>query len=231
LTTFHVEPRPDDIGPRLDRLAELIAGSVHNLVSRRDRDAVRSAHVSECLGVASLLSVAPGDAWLDLGTGGGLPGLVLAMVFPDSRWTLVDATRKKVDAVAEFARILMLRNVTVRHGRAETLAHVPDLRERFEGVVSRAVAPLPTLLELSRGFVHQGGVVAAVKGTTWQEEVRTASRARELLRLGRPQTDVVTSAVRPTWLVSMRATGPAPAAYPRRDGLPRTQPLGVAPRP
>lgn len=210
----------------LSRLVDLIASSPHNLVSRRERGTLARVHVPECAGVARLLGPAAGSSWVDLGTGGGLPGLVLAILRPDVSWTLVDATAKKVAAVQGFADELGLENVTTLAGRAEQLARDPDRRGRYDGVVSRALARLVVACELSRGFVRPGGVIAAVKGPRWREELAEATPALPELRLSAVATAAVPGAVRASVLVTMRADGPVPAAYPRRDGLPAAAPLG-----
>lgn len=210
---------------RLDRLAELIAGSPHNLVARADRAVVRSTHIEEGVALAGLLDAEPASRWLDLGTGGGLPGLVLAVVRPEVRWTLLDATRKKVAAVAAFAAELGLDNVHVVAGRAETMAREEHFRGAFDGVVTRALAPLAVAAELARGFLRPGGLLAVVKGPAWRAEVAAAGHALRLLRLDAPAAADIGDAARPAWLVTMRALGEAPRAYPRRDGVPRSRPL------
>ncbi len=210
----------------LRRLARLIAHAPLNLVAAAERSSVYERHVFEAAAVGRLLAPAPGSRWLDLGTGGGLPGLALAVVYPDVSWTLVDATQKKIRAVAGFADDLGLQNVVAVHGRAERLAHEARFRGQFSGVVSRAVAPLPTLAELARGFLGDGGELAAVKGPTWAEELSAAQTALRMLHLEFSTAREVPETVRATWLVTMRATGRPPVGYPRRDGLPRQQPLG-----
>lgn len=211
---------------RLDHLSELLAGSPHNLVSRRDRAQLRAVHVEECLAVGELLPLAAGQRWLDLGTGGGLPGLVLALRDPEVSWTLVDSARKKVEAVQGFAQALELTNVLAVWERAETLARDPGHRGGYDGVISRAVAPLPTLLELSRGFLRDGGTLAAVKGPGVEKELTRAAVAGRQLQLGDVGLQTVPSTSRPTLLVTMRARGGPPSACPRRDGVPRSNPLG-----
>lgn len=211
----------DDL--RLTRLATLIAASPHNLVSARDRGAVLERHIAECAAVADLL---PTDgAWLDLGTGGGLPGLVLAVARPAMTWTLVDATRKKAAAVAEFIAALELHNARVVAGRAETLGRAPEHRGAYGGVVARAVAPLNVLAELARGFLMDGGLLLAMKGPQWQDEVEAAANALRVLRLDVVQSQRLPLPDRESWVVTMRAQGPPPPAYPRRDGVPTQQPL------
>lgn len=211
---------------QLDLLADRIATAPHNLVARGERAVVRERHIAECAALVPLLGADAGQAWVDVGTGGGLPGLVLAVLQPDVAWTLIDATRKKTDVVRAIADELALANVEVVTGRAEALAHEARYRERFDGAVSRAVAPLPTLVELCRGFVQPGGVVAAVKGPRWAEEVAAAGEALATLGLDVIHTGVVASPDRSSWVVTMRAMGPAPPAYPRREGRPRSHPLG-----
>jgi 16S rRNA (guanine527-N7)-methyltransferase len=210
---------------QLVRLAALIAESPHNLVSRGDRPRVASAHVPEAVALADLLGAQAGARWMDLGTGGGLPGLALAVVRPDVRWTLLDATAKKVRAVADFAGQLGLDNVTVACARAEEAGRDPAHRGRYDGVVARAVAPLQVLTELARGFVDDGGLLAAVKGPAWDTELADAAHAMRVLDWQLVDTQRVTSAVRPTWLVRMRTTGEPPKGYPRTTGLPRSAPL------
>jgi 16S rRNA (guanine527-N7)-methyltransferase len=210
----------------LARLGQLIASSPHNLVSRRDRGIVAEEHIPEAVAVASLLPLAPGARWLDLGTGGGLPGLVLAILAPEVQWTLLDSTKKKIAAVEDFAAELELRNVRAIAERAEVLARDPGHRGRYHGVIARAVAPLAVLCELSRGFVGPDGLLAAVKGPAHAAELSAAAPALALLRWTDVHTERVTSTARPTWVVRMRAEGVPPARYPRDVGVPRARPLG-----
>lgn len=218
-------PPLDGRAKRLWLLADLIASSPHNLVSRRDREDVFGLHLQECVALADVLPIRSGERWIDVGTGGGLPGLVLALCRPDTDWTLLDATRKKAEAVRSFAAALDLENVEVLHGRAEELAHQHGRRGQFDGAVTRAVGPLPLVMELSRGFVGPGGTIAAVRGRQWAADIHSARRAACLLRLTDIHSIAVPDAVRETWLVTMCAEGPPPEQYPRADGIPRVKPL------
>lgn len=180
-------------------------------------------HVLESLRVANQLT--PRGRWMDLGTGGGLPGLVMAWRYPDVAWTLVDATAKKVGAVRDFADELGLANVTAVQGRAEALAWASDHRARYAGVVARAVAPLPTLVELARGFLAPNGLLVAVKGPAWRDEAEAARGAIGVLQYQELSPEPVFGAERESWLVTMQAKGPPPSGYPRRDGVPKSDPL------
>lgn len=154
----------------LDRYVDLVAGSPHNLVSRRARDELGTRHVPEAVRFAATLP-GPGRV-LDLGSGGGLPGLVIAIVRPDLEVHLLEATGKKARFLEEAASALATP-VTVHHGRAEELARGP-LRGSFPVVTARAVAPLDRLVTIAEPFLAVGGALHALKGGRWQEELEAA---------------------------------------------------------
>lgn len=211
---------------QLDRLGVLIATSPHNLVSRQDRAVVRDVHIAEAATVAGGLPLAPGARWIDVGTGGGLPGLALAILAPETSWTLLDSARKKARAVEEFATELGVPNVTVVAERAEVLAWQPAHRECYDGAISRALARIDVVAELSRGFVRPQGIIAAIKGPRIAEELAALERVRTHLGVEEIHCEQLPYTPRSTSLVTMRATGPAPPTYPRRNGVPSASPLG-----
>lgn len=188
----------------LARFSELLATAPLNLVSRGDRSLV-DLHVHECVAVAAHLGLRPGAAWIDVGTGGGLPGVVLAILHPSVEWTLLDATRKKVDAVADMVRTLGLRNVQTVWGRAEELAGDHRHRRRYDGAVARAVAPLERLVPLLEPFLRPRGLGVAVKGPAAPQEVQSAASVLARSRL-QPQIVPVPTAPRPTTLVMLRGS-------------------------
>lgn len=128
-----------------------------NLTAIRDVDAVWAVHVCDSLALLPLLDASGATKVLDLGTGGGVPGLPLACCRPRVQFTLVDATRKKVEAVRRIAETLRLMNVRCEWGRGETLSATPEHHEQYDALTARAVAALPDLVRWASGLVQPGG--------------------------------------------------------------------------
>lgn len=221
-----VELEPADFG-RLHRfLARLYeANQLFNLTAIRDPLQAWERHVLDALTlVGPLCSIEPGAdrlRVLDLGSGGGVPGLVLAAVLPEVEFTLVEATGKKAAFLEETAAALGLVNAAVRCERAETLGHDPWLRASFDAVVARAVAPLPVVLECSIPFLRERGFLLAIKGERAPEEI-AASR----LALHKLHSVVAHSLPTPTGtIVVVEKLRTTPRAYPRPPGVPGQKPL------
>ncbi|WP_165491995.1 16S rRNA (guanine(527)-N(7))-methyltransferase RsmG [Egibacter rhizosphaerae] len=210
---------------RLDRYAELLRDSPINLVSRGARASVRERHIVESRAVVEHLNPRPDSSWLDLGTGGGLPGIVLAIERPDVEVVLADARAKKVREVERFCAVLGVANAAVRCGRAEQLARDPELRGRFDGVLVRALGTLPVVAELARGFVGPGGEIVAVKGPGVDAELEAGRSAADMLGLDIESVEEVADAATVVRLVRFRAVGAPPATTPRADGVPQRHPL------
>lgn len=115
-----------------------------NVISRKDIDNLYEHHVLHSLGIAEVINFKPGTKIMDLGTGGGFPGIPLAIMFPECHFHLVDSIGKKVKVCTEVAQALNLKNVTTVWTRAE------NIRDKYHFVVSRAVMPLADLVKIVR---------------------------------------------------------------------------------
>lgn len=138
---------PDLTGTQLGQFERLDAlyhewNAKINVISRKDIDNLYEHHVLHSLGIACFIRFKPGTNIMDLGTGGGFPGIPLAIMFPDCRFHLVDSVGKKIKVCTEVANALDLSNVTFRHCRAE------EEKSKFDFVVSRAVMPLMDLIKI-----------------------------------------------------------------------------------
>lgn len=161
---------------------------------------------------------------VDVGSGGGLPGLVLKIARPELSVTLVEADQAKAAFLVQASARLGLNKVDVVAGRAEEAAHDPAYREAFDVATARALAPMRVLVELCLPFVRVGGRLLAQK--TEKEDVDAAAHALELLGGSPPQIVAApTAARRGGTIVVVSKLRPTPDRYPRRPGTPARRPL------
>jgi 16S rRNA (guanine527-N7)-methyltransferase len=190
---------------------------------------VARLHLLDSLAALPLIDGAAEGEAIDIGSGGGLPGLPLALARPDVRWTLVDSVGKKAAILGEFVDAIGLRNVTVRSDRAEALGQRRDHRERYAVATARACAALPVLAELALPLLVQGGLLIAWKGPLTQadDEVRRARVAIGQLGGGRLSVmDPRIPALGGHRLVAVPKERATDARFPRRPGEPGRRPLG-----
>jgi 16S rRNA (guanine527-N7)-methyltransferase len=185
---FEVTPA---IYGRLSRFVALLLRENQrtNLTAIRAAEEVWRLHVCESLALLPLVAELRPRRLLDLGTGGGVPGIPLACACDALEVTLLDATRKKLDAVQRIVSELALPGVATLWGRAETLAHDHAHRETYDVVTARAVAALPALLECAAGFVRVGGQCWFPKSpAAAAREVEAARRAADQCGLTHAET-------------------------------------------
>lgn len=199
-----------------------------NLSALREEEACWIGNVLDSLPLLEILpQLGTVQRALDVGTGGGFPLLPLAICMPGTAWVGLDATGKKVDAVRRIADSLGISNVTLLQGRSETVAHEKQHRDAYDLVVARAVAPLPTLLELTGPFVSMNGHVVLWKSLHADDEIAAATRAqRELHLVPQPvHRYALPGDFGERQLLVWKKGAATPKAYPRADGLPKKSPL------
>lgn len=196
-----------------------------NLTAARTVEELQTRHLDDCLELLKLPELQRPARVLDVGTGGGLPGMPLAIACPWLEVTLLDATHKKVREVQGFIEALALPNAHAVAGRAEELAHDPAWRHQFDVVVSRALAPLPSLLEYLLPFAKVGGHAVAFKGSDAEQELVAAQNALSQLK-------AVATARHPYQmrdltfsLLMFQLKESCPRRYPRGQGQVRRAPL------
>jgi len=200
-----------------------------NLTAITGYEAVQVKHFLDALTVVLAVKspLGRGIRLIDVGAGAGIPGIPLKIVMPDIELVLLDATKKKAGFLEYISGRLDLKGVAVVVGRAEEIAHQPEYRQRFGLVLSRAVANLPVLMELTLRFCAIGGRYSAQQKGVISEEIQAAQRAvsimggrlAEVKRIELPEFDDE------RWLVAIDKVENTPPRYPRRPGIPAKRPL------
>ncbi len=164
---------------------------------------------------------------IDIGTGAGFPGIPIKIFFSEIEVLLLDSLRKRIDFLQYVVNSLELKSISCVHGRAEELGRRPEYREQYDYAVSRAVARLSSLAEVSLPFVKQGGMFLPYKSESSDEEIAEASYA--IRELGGKQTEVLSYQIPtsdlPRKLIAINKCKPTPSKYPRGGGKPFKAPL------
>jgi 16S rRNA (guanine527-N7)-methyltransferase len=202
-----------------------------NLTAITEYSTVQVKHFLDSLTITLALPEAeverPDFNIVDIGTGAGFPGVPLKILFPQPRLVLIEPTTKKIAFLHHIIRKLELENVEVLNSRAEEAAHLPLYREQFVLVLSRAVALLPTLVELTLPFCQIGGRFIAQKKGEIDQEVNRAKEAIATLggRLDQIKKLELDEFKDERYLVIIDKIYPTPNKYPRRPGVPRRRPI------
>ena len=201
-----------------------------NLTAITNYDEVQTRHFLDSLTIYSILDKSQpckNLKILDVGTGAGFPGIPLKIAIPDIELTLIEATGKKTEFLTYVISVLGLENVKITTGRAEELAHRAEYRAGFNVVVSRAVASLSTLAELTLPFCPTGGTVIAPKKGDVRKEVEEALKAIDTFGGSLREVRLVEldELIDDRYLVIIDKVSPTPDKYPRRPGIPEKRPI------
>lgn len=148
-----------------------------NLTAVRDRDEAMQKHLADSLSIVDVPEYIKAETVIDIGTGAGFPGALLAIADPDKSFVLLDSTLKRLKVIDEFAGELGISNICTLHARAEEISRKPEFNGQFDLCVSRAVAGLDKLAGWSLPFVKKGGYFIAYKGENYEAEITEASKS------------------------------------------------------
>lgn len=199
-----------------------------NLTSVIEWEDVQTRHYLDSLTVALVVpkKVLNSGRFVDIGSGGGFPGVPLMLAFPGMKGTLIEATGKKTEFLQRLKVSLNLEGLEILNGRAETLAHDPTLRERFDVVLARSVSGMAALAEMTLPFCRIGGLVVAHKGRNVEEEVKAAANAISVTGGALKEIRTVSlEGLSQRNLVVVKKVSRTPNRYPRRPGMPSKRPL------
>jgi len=215
-----------------ERIAALVSAFLEenaklNLSAFRTEEHCRIGNVEDSLALLDANDCKGVQSILDLGTGGGFPLLPLAMALPNAKVVGIDSVEKKVAAIRRIVQNIRLSNVELIIGRIEELAHRKELRESFDLVTARAVAPLPVLLEYAIPFLRLGGIAAFWKSTKIAEELASTANAQKILKAEYVDTFTYTlpGNFGQRCIVFFRKAGPTSSEFPRKTGTPKKEPL------
>jgi len=198
-----------------------------NLTNITDPAEFRIKHNADSLMCVDFPEFLEAETVIDVGTGGGFPGIPLAVYAPEKQFTLLDSLNKRLKIIDELAGELGIKNINLVHGRAEDAARAKEYREKYDLCVSRAVSNLATLSEYCLPFIKVGGYLLAYKGPGAEEEVKEAAKA--LKTLGGSLVDIRETSMEEYGLdhriLVIKKVRNTPKAYPRKAGTPLKEPL------
>jgi len=223
-----INPHQEEL---LTRYTEAVmqASDLLHLTSEKDRPFFRARHVNDAVTMVQHIPIAliphtPLKA-LDVGTGNGVPGIILSILFPEWQLDLLDSSNKKCLFIDSFIKKNAIHNTHVICDRAEFLARQSP-RESYALVFSRALGKLPTALELTLPFLKMGGYLIVSHGTTWEQELKRSQNGLSLL--GGTFEQMIPYQVTDQgqfFILLFKKTSPTPDRYPRNVGIPVKRPL------
>ena len=196
-----------------------------NLTAITDPEEFEMKHFADSVMSAGNDIVKNAKKIIDVGTGGGFPGIPLAILFPDKQFTLMDSLGKRIKIIDQLAKEIGIKNVELVHARAEDLAKKKEYREQYDVCVSRAVANLATLSEYCIPFVKIGGYFAPYKTAAAEEEIAEGKKALFILGGHLESVSEFSDAELDHTILWIKKVKMTPVKYPRKAGTPSKEPL------
>jgi 16S rRNA (guanine527-N7)-methyltransferase len=215
------------VRPELEELFELLRADPRAPIARSTIPKARQVHIADSLSGLEVEALRSAGRIADLGSGAGLPGLVLAAELPQARVDLIESTGRKGEFIAAAIERMGLDNAALIGERAEAWA-AGSGREAYDAVTARAVGRLATLAELASPLLREGGVLVAWKGSRDRGEERELERVAPRVAMEPAEVVPVTPypGSRDRHIHLLRKNGPTPNELPRRDGLAAKRPFG-----
>jgi len=196
-----------------------------NLTAITDPEEFEIKHFKDSIMAAADPAMEQAERIIDVGTGGGFPGIPLAILFPQKRFTLMDSLGKRIKIIDQLSREIGIGNVELVHARAEDLARKKEYRQQFDICVSRAVANLSTLSEYCIPFVKIGGYFAPYKTAAAKDEITEGKKAVSILGGHLERVTEFSSGELDHTILWIKKVKETPSKYPRKAGTPSKQPL------
>ena len=213
---------------KLEKYRDLLLewNSFMNLTAITEEDDVNIKHFLDSLTIFKTGELDGKKSVIDVGTGAGFPGIPMAIQNPDLEVTLLDSLNKRIKFLNKVIEETELGNVMTYHGRAEEFARKKEFRDAFDVSVSRAVANMSTLAEYTLPYVKPGGVMIAMKGSEYKEELKEAENAIKILGGEIKEVKEITlpDGILHS-LIVVEKVKPTPKKYPRAGGKPKSKPL------
>jgi 16S rRNA (guanine527-N7)-methyltransferase len=213
---------------KLEQIAEWSVGLEISGTAVKSASEAKKIHVADSLAGLEVPAIQAAKSIIDIGSGAGFPGLVLAVMLPDTQIVLVDSVRKKMEAAGKFARELELANIDCVWGRAEEIAAIGSPhREAYDVVTARALAQLGVLLEYAAPLLREDGHLVAWKGSPEESELAAADASAEILGFepGELTATKPFQGSRARHFYVARKNSPTSDRFPRRAGVALKKPL------
>ena len=216
----------DEMTEKFENYKDLLIewNKVMNLTAITEEDEVILKHFIDSLVCTKYIK--PNTKIIDVGTGAGFPGLPIAIYMSNVNITLLDSLNKRINFLEEVKKRLNLKNVETIHARAEELAHDSKYREKYDYVVSRAVANLATLSEFDLPYIKPNGIAVIMKGSNYKEEIENAKSALNKLnsKIIKQEEYFLEDEIKHS-IIQIKKNGKLDNKYPRSFGKIKKMPL------